>query len=89
MDINTNNYPTCPNPSITIGCRQHYNVSCITLVLQDNTEGLYVRGTKNDNWIYVNPIKGTLAGSISVPLFVNSSLDSVISPLPQMLKDGK
>uniref|UniRef100_M1CM81 2-oxoglutarate-dependent dioxygenase n=1 Tax=Solanum tuberosum TaxID=4113 RepID=M1CM81_SOLTU len=117
MAININYYPPCPNPSITIGCRRHCDVSCITLLLQDDTGGLYVRGTKGDNWIHVNPIKGALAvnigdslqimsndryksiehcvavdssrARISVPLFVNPSLDTVIGPFPQMLKDGE
>ncbi|KAH0776744.1 hypothetical protein KY290_008155 [Solanum tuberosum] len=58
MAININYYPPCLIPSVTIGCRRHYNVSCITLPLQDDTGGLYVRGTKGDNLIHVNQIKG-------------------------------
>ncbi|KAG5598855.1 hypothetical protein H5410_030225 [Solanum commersonii] len=116
MNINMKYYPPCPNPRITIGVRQHCNGSCITLLFQDDMGGIYVRGTKGDNWIHVNPIKGTLAvyigdllqimsndryksienyeavdssrDRISIPLFVISSLDSVIGPFPQMLIDG-
>ncbi|KAK6776180.1 hypothetical protein RDI58_027181 [Solanum bulbocastanum] len=117
MAINIKYYPPCPNPSITIGARRHYDVSCITLLFQDNTGGLYVQGTKGDNWIRVNPFKGAIAvnigkslqimsndryksiehcvavdsrrARISVPLFVNPSLNSVIGPFPQMLKGGE
>ncbi|WMV32431.1 hypothetical protein MTR67_025816 [Solanum verrucosum] len=117
MNINMNYYPPCPNPSITMGARPHCDGSCITLLFQDDTGGLYIRGTKGDNWIHVNPIKGALAvnigdllqimsndryksiehcvavdssrARISAPLFVNASLDSVIGPFPQMLKDGE
>ncbi|KAK4717854.1 hypothetical protein R3W88_016192 [Solanum pinnatisectum] len=117
VNINMNYYPPCPNPSITMGARRHCDGSCITLLFQDYTGGLYVRGTKGDNWIHVNPIKGALAvnigellqimsndryksiehcvavdssrARISIPLFVNASLDSVIGPFPQMLKDGE
>uniref|UniRef100_M1C3E9 2-oxoglutarate-dependent dioxygenase n=1 Tax=Solanum tuberosum TaxID=4113 RepID=M1C3E9_SOLTU len=117
MAININYYPPCLNLSITIGARRHCDVSCITLLFQDDTGGLYVQGTKGDNWIQVNPIKGALAvnigdslkimsndryksiehcvavdssrARISVPLFVNPSLDSVIGPFPQVLKDGE
>ena len=64
MPININYYPPCPNLSITIGCRQHCNVSCITLLLLDDTGSIYILGTKSDNWIHVNPIKGTLAVNI-------------------------
>ncbi|KAK4717857.1 hypothetical protein R3W88_016195 [Solanum pinnatisectum] len=117
VNINMNYYPPCPNPSITMGARRHCDGSYITLLFQDDTGGLYVRGTKGDNWIHVNPIKGALAvnigdllqimsndryksiehcvavdssrARISIPLFVNASLDSVIGPFPQMLKDGE
>ncbi|KAK4717853.1 hypothetical protein R3W88_016191 [Solanum pinnatisectum] len=117
VNINMNYYPPCPNPSITMGAHRHCDGSCITLLFQDDTGGLYVRGTKGDNWIHVNPIKGALAvnigdllqimsndryksiehcvavdssrARISITLFVNASLDSVIGPFPQMLKDGE
>ncbi|KAH0665046.1 hypothetical protein KY285_026252 [Solanum tuberosum] len=117
MNINMNYYPPCPNPSITMGARRHCNGSCITLLFQDDTGGLYVRGSKGDKWIHVNPIKSALAvnigdflqimsndryksiehfvavdssrARISVPLFVNATLDSVIGPFPQMLKYGE
>ncbi|KAH0748126.1 hypothetical protein KY290_027358 [Solanum tuberosum] len=115
MKININYYPPCPNPSITIGAHRHYDGSCITLLFQDDTGGLYVRGTKGDNWIHVNPITGALAvniahllqimsydrykriehcvvvdssrAQISVSLFVNAILDSVIGPFSQIMKD--
>ncbi|KAH0665048.1 hypothetical protein KY285_026254 [Solanum tuberosum] len=117
MYINMNYYLPCLNPSITMGARRHCDGSCITLLFQDDTGGLYVRGTKGDNWIHVNPIKGALAvnignllqimsndryksnehyvavdssrARISVPLFVNASLDIAIGPFPQILKDGE
>ncbi|WMV55331.1 hypothetical protein MTR67_048716 [Solanum verrucosum] len=64
MAINIKYYPPCPNPSITIGARRHYDVSCITLLFQDDTRDLYARGAKGDNWIHINPIKGALAVNI-------------------------
>ncbi|KAH0670630.1 hypothetical protein KY285_024946 [Solanum tuberosum] len=64
MNININYYPPCPNPSITIGARRHCDVSCITLLFQDDMGGLYVRGTKGDNWIHVNPIEDALTVTI-------------------------
>ncbi|KAH0665045.1 hypothetical protein KY285_026251 [Solanum tuberosum] len=117
MKININYYPPCPNPNITIGAHQHCDGSCITLLFQDDTGDLYVLGTKGDNWIHVNPIKGALAvnmgdllqimsndrykriehcvavdlsrARISVSLFVNARLDSVIGPFSQIMKDGE
>ncbi|KAK6786164.1 hypothetical protein RDI58_014689 [Solanum bulbocastanum] len=64
MNINMNYYPPCPNPSITMGARRHCDGSCITLLFKDDMEGLYILGTKGDNWIHVNSIKGALAVNI-------------------------
>ncbi|XP_006340352.1 feruloyl CoA ortho-hydroxylase 2-like [Solanum tuberosum] len=72
MSININYYPPCPNPSIAIGFRRHCDMDCITLLLQNDTGGLYVRGTK-DNWIHVNPIKGALAVNIGDSLQIMSN----------------
>ncbi|KAH0747007.1 hypothetical protein KY285_008664 [Solanum tuberosum] len=68
-----NYYPPCLNPNIAIGCRRHCDVSCITLLLQDDMGGLYVRGTKGDNWILVNLIKGALAVNIGSSLQIMSN----------------
>ncbi|WMV32433.1 hypothetical protein MTR67_025818 [Solanum verrucosum] len=73
MNINMNYYPPCPNTSITMGARPHCDGSCITLLFQDDTGGLYVRGTKGDNWIHVNPIKGALAVNIGDLLQIMSN----------------
>ncbi|KAG5578449.1 hypothetical protein H5410_058583 [Solanum commersonii] len=85
MAISINYYPPCPNPSITIGCRRHCDVSCITLLLQDDTGGLYVRGTKGDNWIHVNPIKGALAVNIGNSLQIMSNDRYKVSSIVQQL----
>ncbi|XP_009764116.1 feruloyl CoA ortho-hydroxylase F6H1-2-like [Nicotiana sylvestris] len=73
MAINMNYYPPCPNPSLTIGCRRHCDVSCITILLQDDTGGLFVRGTKDNNWIHVTPVKGALAVNIGDSLQIMSN----------------
>ncbi|XP_015160454.1 feruloyl CoA ortho-hydroxylase 1-like [Solanum tuberosum] len=79
MNININYYPPCPNPSITIAARRHCDVSCITLLFQDETGGLYFRGTKGDNWIDTNPIKGGLAVNISnlLQIMINNQYKSI------------
>ncbi|KAH0712544.1 hypothetical protein KY289_008503 [Solanum tuberosum] len=77
MAININYYPPCPNPSITIGDRRHCNVSCITLLFQDDTRDLYARGAKGDNWIHINPIKGALAVNIGDLLQINDRYNNI------------
>ncbi|KAH0750711.1 hypothetical protein KY290_029943 [Solanum tuberosum] len=64
INITMNYYPPCPNPSITMGAHRHCDGSYIILLFQDDTGGLYVQGTKGDNWIHVNPIKGALTANI-------------------------
>lgn len=60
-----NYYPPCPpNPNLTIGCRRHCDISTISMLLQDDTGGLYVRGRNSDKWVHVEPVRGALAVNI-------------------------
>jgi isopenicillin N synthase-like dioxygenase len=34
--INLNYYPTCPNPELTVGVGHHFDVSTLTILLQDD-----------------------------------------------------
>ncbi|KAG5577120.1 hypothetical protein H5410_057254 [Solanum commersonii] len=52
------------------------------MLRQDDNGGLYVRWTKGNNWIHVNPINNALTVIIY-------SLDTVIGPFPQLLRDGE
>ncbi|GMJ07044.1 hypothetical protein like AT3G13610 [Hibiscus trionum] len=58
--INFNCYPRCPNPDLTAGVRPHSDVSTITILLQDDNGGLYVRATDGNSWIHVQPVNGAL-----------------------------
>ncbi|XP_022892556.1 feruloyl CoA ortho-hydroxylase 1-like [Olea europaea var. sylvestris] len=58
--INLNYYPKCPNPDLTIGVGRHSDVSTLTILLQDEIGGLYVRKLDTDFWIHVPPIDGSL-----------------------------
>ncbi|XP_031110497.1 bi-functional coumaroyl CoA and feruloyl CoA ortho-hydroxylase F6H2-1-1-like [Ipomoea triloba] len=60
-----NYYPPCPpNPNLTIGCCRHCDICTITMLLQDDTGGLYVRGRDSDKWVHVAPVRGALAVNI-------------------------
>lgn len=71
--VNLLHYPKCPNPNLTSGAGCHSDVSSITLLLQDDTGGLYVRGPKADTWIHVKPIKGALVINIGDTLQILSN----------------
>lgn len=70
--INFNYYPPCPNPDLTAGIGRHSDVSTITVLLQDETGGLYVRG-EGDSWIHVAPIDGALVINIGDVLQIMSN----------------
>ncbi|OMO96917.1 Oxoglutarate/iron-dependent dioxygenase [Corchorus olitorius] len=74
MRTNLNYYPICPNPELTVGVGRHSDVSTLTILLQDEIGGLYVRADKGDkNWIHVPPIKGSLVINVGDALQILSN----------------
>nr|GEV79238.1 feruloyl CoA ortho-hydroxylase 1-like [Tanacetum cinerariifolium] len=71
--MNLNYYPICPNPELTVGVGGHSDVSTLTVLLQDETGGLYVRKLDSDNWVHVPPIKGSLTINIGDALQIMSN----------------
>ncbi|KAK9999816.1 hypothetical protein SO802_019419 [Lithocarpus litseifolius] len=70
--INLNYYPICPNPELTVGIGRHSDVSTLTILLQDDIGGLYVRGN-NDSWVHVPPISGSLVINVGDALQIMSN----------------
>ncbi|KAG5577167.1 hypothetical protein H5410_057301 [Solanum commersonii] len=84
MDINTNYYPPCPNPSITIGDRRHCDINPIKGALAVNIgDSLQIMINDRYKSIEYYVAVDSSRARISVPLFVNPILDSVIGPFPQ------
>ncbi|KAG6632259.1 hypothetical protein I3843_13G128700 [Carya illinoinensis] len=73
LRLSLNYYPRCPNPDLTAGVGCHSDISAITVLLQDETGGLYVRGTKEDSWIHVPPVEGALVINIGDVLQILSN----------------
>nr|XP_043611194.1 feruloyl CoA ortho-hydroxylase F6H1-3-like [Erigeron canadensis] len=71
--VNLNYYPKCPNPELTVGVGGHSDVSTLTILLQDETGGLYVRKLNSDNWVHVPPLKGSLTINIGDALQIMSN----------------
>lgn len=71
--INLNYYPVCPNPELTVGVGRHSDVSTLTILLQDEVGGLYVRGTDGDSWVHVPPINGSLVINVGDALQIMSN----------------
>ncbi|XP_057537470.1 feruloyl CoA ortho-hydroxylase F6H1-3-like [Amaranthus tricolor] len=72
--INLNCYPKCPNPELTYGVSSHSDVITLTILLQDEVGGLYVRKLDDEKtWIHVPPIKGALVINIGDSLQILSN----------------
>nr|GMD16457.1 feruloyl CoA ortho-hydroxylase 1-like [Ipomoea batatas] len=71
--ININYYPKCPNPDLTVGVGRHSDISTLTLLLQDDIGGLYVRKLEHEAWSHVPPVKGALVINIGDALQIMSN----------------
>lgn len=73
MRTNVNYYPKYSNPGLTVGVGRHSDVSTLTILLQDEIGGLFIRENDGDNWIHVPPIKGFLVINIGDALQIMSN----------------
>ncbi|XP_024027960.1 feruloyl CoA ortho-hydroxylase 1-like [Morus notabilis] len=75
MRLNFNYYPKCPNPELTAGVGRHSDISTITVLLQDDSGGLYVcrEGSGADSWIHVPHVDGALVINIGDVLQIMSN----------------
>ncbi|GMN47123.1 hypothetical protein TIFTF001_016300 [Ficus carica] len=73
--LNFNYYPKCPNPELTAGVGRHSDISTITILLQDDSGGLYVRreGSEADSWIHVPPVTDALVINVGDVLQIMSN----------------
>ncbi|KAK3227275.1 hypothetical protein Dsin_007137 [Dipteronia sinensis] len=54
QNITVSYYPPCPQPELTLGLQSHSDMGAITLLIQDDVEGLQV--FKDRDWITVQPL---------------------------------
>ncbi|KAK8507466.1 hypothetical protein V6N13_141488 [Hibiscus sabdariffa] len=72
-------YPTCPNPDVTIGIGRHSDIGMLTVLLQDEVGGLYVKieeamkYEKKAEWIEIPPIPDALVINVADMLQVLSN----------------
>ncbi|KAK2424486.1 2-oxoglutarate (2OG) and Fe(II)-dependent oxygenase superfamily protein [Trifolium repens] len=71
--VNLNYYPSCPDPDLTVGVGRHSDISTLTVLLQDQTGGLYVRAPDGHSWIHMPPISGALVINIGDALQIMSN----------------
>ncbi|XAR60220.1 hypothetical protein NMG60_11033494 [Bertholletia excelsa] len=83
--VNFNYCAMRPNPDITAGLRPDADVSSISILLQDDSGGLYVRAKDVKNCMSVKPVKGALVVNVGDVLQIVSndryeSIEHRVSP---------
>ncbi|KAL4563069.1 hypothetical protein LXL04_027100 [Taraxacum kok-saghyz] len=71
-------YPICPDPDLTVGIKRHSDMGTLTVLLQDDVGGLYVRKGENvsdgnEEWFEVPPTKGALVINVGDMLQILSN----------------
>ncbi|CAL9235779.1 unnamed protein product [Arabidopsis halleri] len=73
-----NCYPPCPEPELTLGMPPHSDYGFLTLLLQDDVEGLQI--LYRDEWVTVDPIPGSFVVNVGdhLEIFSNGRYKSVL-----------
>lgn len=58
QNITVSYYPPCPQPELTLGLQSHSDMGGITLLIQDDVEGLQV--FKDEEWVMVPPLSDAI-----------------------------
>lgn len=53
--IRLNHYPPCPYPHLALGAGRHKDSGALTILAQDEVEGLEVKRKTDQEWIRVKP----------------------------------
>ncbi|KAL8224182.1 hypothetical protein R6Q57_019657 [Mikania cordata] len=71
-------YPQCPQPQLTLGLPPHSDYGLLTLLLQDQVEGLQIQ--HNGKWVTVKPIPNSFVVNIGdqFEIFSNGRYKSVV-----------
>ncbi|PSR98473.1 Protein DMR6-LIKE OXYGENASE 1 like [Actinidia chinensis var. chinensis] len=73
-----NCYPPCPEPHLTLGMPPHSDYGFLTLLLQDEVEGLQIQ--LREKWFTVQPIPGSFVVNVGdhLEIFSNGRYKSVL-----------
>jgi len=79
-----NCYPPCPEPELTLGMPPHSDYGFLTLLLQDEVEGLQI--LYRDEWVTVDPIPGSFVVNVGdhLEVYINYHV-SIYFCLPNLL----
>ncbi|KAI3884642.1 hypothetical protein MKX03_037055 [Papaver bracteatum] len=73
-----NHYPSCPQPELTLGIPPHSDFGFLTLLLQDEVEGLQIQ--HEGQWLTVEPIPNSFVVNVGdhLEIFSNGRYKSVL-----------
>ncbi|TXG58396.1 hypothetical protein EZV62_016225 [Acer yangbiense] len=73
-----NYYPACPEPDLTLGMPPHSDYGFLTLLLQDEVQGLQIQ--HQDKWVTVQPIPNSFVVNVGdhLEIFSNGRYKSVL-----------
>ncbi|KAM0899495.1 hypothetical protein ACQ4PT_021341 [Festuca glaucescens] len=73
-----NCFPACPEPELTLGMPPHSDYGFLTLLLQDQVNGLEV--SDGEDWLLVDPLPGALVVNVGdhLEIFSNGRYKSVL-----------
>ncbi|KAK4750065.1 hypothetical protein SAY87_027514 [Trapa incisa] len=73
-----NCYPPCPEPDLTLGMPPHSDYGFLTLLLQDQVQGLQIQ--HREDWVTVEPIHGSFIVNVGdhLEIFSNGRYKSVL-----------
>ncbi|KAM0835706.1 hypothetical protein ACQ4PT_062766 [Festuca glaucescens] len=76
--MTVNCYPACPQPELTLGMPPHSDYGFLTLVLQDEVEGLQVM--HDGEWLTVDPVPGSFVVNVGdhFEIYSNGRYKSVL-----------
>ncbi|CAJ1939369.1 unnamed protein product [Sphenostylis stenocarpa] len=77
--IRLNHYPPCPYPHLALGVGRHTDPGALTILAQDEVEGLEVKRRADDEWISVKPIPDAYIINLGdiVQVWSNDAYESV------------
>jgi isopenicillin N synthase-like dioxygenase len=71
-----NCFPACPEPELTLGMPPHSDYGFLTLLLQDQVNGLEV--SDGEDWLLVDPLPGALVVNVGDHLEVCANISLVL-----------
>lgn len=75
-----NCFPACPEPELTLGMPPHSDYGFLTVLLQDQVNGLEVNDHRDGDWLLVEPLPSALVVNVGdhLEIFSNGRYKSVL-----------